>query len=1421
MGDNIKNLPLTNVQRAYLVGRTSSFELGGCSTHVYYEFFNDLDIAKFDETMNNIIAEQEMLRAIITKDGEELILNDVPEYKSQVYDWTDKTQEEIDELILKQREKYSHEVMESDKWPLFKFEFALLPSGSNYMFFSSDLLVMDAGSFTVLGKELNRHYYNLGEIDVNRGTFEDYLNKIANSKKKKKYNIDKAFWENILDSIPQAPSIPMKETDITSSNNTFKRKQFFIDESTWSKTKEKFNTLNISATVGVLAAYAEILGFWSNQDEFTLNLPMTNAIKRKADMIDVMGDFTEELLLPLVNNKNFNDFDSYAKYVNSEFLKYFKHNSFDGLEVMAAMRNKTNNNVKMPIVYTGMISDKGEFDNLDFFGKMAYGVSQTPQVTLDCQVFETHGELKVVWDYIENMFDITEIDTMFNQFIKLISSIGSDSYEDIINVPEYQKKKLDKYNDTYKKYEETTLLNLLEKNLHTQGEEIAVTDSEGSITYSELDELSNYVAKMLVNKGIKQGSKIAVLGNRDKETIANILGIIKCGCIYVPINPQYPETRRKYIQENSSCIDILDSTLMTYEKEKEFDLVNVKPSDDAYIIYTSGSTGTPKGVVISHDSVCNTIQDINERFNVTNKDKFLCVSSFGFDLSVYDIFGSLIAGGELVIAKDNKNIKNLSEIIENKHITVWNSVPSIMDLVVDNLESNYTNNTLRLVLLSGDWIPTDLPTRIFNKFTIARTISLGGATEGSIWSIYFDTKDLKENITSIPYGYPLGNQQMYILDEDMNLVPYEVEGEIYIGGRGVARRYENNIEKTESSFIHHEKLGYIYKTGDYGIMKREGYMEFRGRRDEQVKIHGYRVELGEIATAVQKLQGIQKAIVDINKTSDILGYIVPDILDHDIDVYDKFDYSEKIHEYEEKISVGINSENLEKLEAYLEHISTYYMKKFFKTYGDFTSQSDTMNLDEFIDKNNIELKFKGLLELWLNELIEDKIVSYDNGVYTLLEDYIYEDEDDLWNTLYSMEGSSYIQSISTYLQNSCNNHIELFRGEIVPVSLLYHDAKDDVAKNIYGSNPISKYVNSIAQKAILDIVNHYNKKDTFKILEVGAGIAGTTAEIFKDLNNLNVKYDYTDISDFFLNKANDRFSEYNFLDYKILDINKDFQEQGYSYATYDMIIAANVLHDSSNIDKTLQDIKKILKPNGFLVMLETTQNLRSQMTSFGFLEGLTPRFDEENKIKKPLLNENEWKDILLKNNMQDIEYYVTNKKLKKAIWQNVFIARNKTNIKPLSEENIIKELKTTFPDYMIPTKIFVIDKLPLSVNGKVNKKALPKLQSNVRKNVYCPPTNELEEKLVNLWKESLNIDKVGIKDNFFELGGDSLKAIKIVTMAEKEGIKIELADLYKYNTIEDIAKVVSLIEDDTILDEISDIDTSLNEDDLNSILEFL
>jgi len=359
------------------------------------------------------------------------------------------------------------------------------------------------------------------------------------------------------------------------------------------------------------------------------------------------------------------------------------------------------------------------------------------------------------------------------------------------------------------------------------------------------------------------------------------------------------------IEENRS-IHLVEVDTFDFSSYSEDTIpARVNPDDLAYVIFTSGSTGDPKGVMISHQSAMNTILDINDRFSIGAQDKVLALSSFTFDLSVYDFFGMLATGGTIVIPDKEKILDPIHwfELINEKQITIWNSVPQFMSLLVEYVYSNTLSlpKTLRLIMLSGDWIPLSLPDQIkdLSKNTNLQVISLGGATEASIWSILYPIETIETDWKSIPYGKPMKNQKVYVLNKFLEHCPIWGYGDIYISGLGVAKGYWKDEEKTRNSFIIHPRTGErIYKTGDIGRYLPDGNIELLGREDNQVKIQGHRVELGEIEANLIKHSKIDKCTILACNKEDNKSLIAFYITEYDIETEDLYRFLEnKIASY--------------------------------------------------------------------------------------------------------------------------------------------------------------------------------------------------------------------------------------------------------------------------------------------------------------------------------------------------------------------------------------------------------------------------------------------------------------------------------------------------------------------------------------------
>lgn len=1394
--------PLNEIQMAYMMGRNTQFELGGFSTHYYTEIETTLDMQILNNSLNKLIERHPMLRAVIGENGHQKILSEIPIYKMVIEDLTNLSKEEIENRLLEEQKRMSHQVFDVTKWPVFELKAFKVAEGKYQLAFSVDILIIDGASFFIVARELSQLCENpeeqLEPIDF---SFRDYTLALREFKETEEFNVSKEYWMKQIETFPSAPILPLKRDPMEIRMPRFKRLSHTIPKAKWETIKALSKGHNITPAGLLCAAYSTVLSFWSNQSHFAINLTVFNRYPFHKDVLKLVGDFTSIILLDVALEEK-TGFWKNAELVQKSLVTALEHRYFDGVEFIRELSKYHNMGTKaiMPVVFTCALFE-GQEHSWRKLGNVKMATSQTPQVYLDNQVTEIDGELSIVWDFPEQLYDEVTIEAMFNQYVDIVASIG----EETIKMPSISLRDeniLQAYNETQKKMKEDTLCGLFMEQVNRVPEQVAIICEEQQITYKELNKKANQVANFLIEKGLQGNANVGVIGDRNLNTIINILGILKAGGAYVPINADFSNERCEYILKDSKCMMRLNKE--SYEKNNisqySQEEVNSRVTDNlvAYIIYTSGSTGKPKGVVIEDKAAVNTILDINERFNVTEEDKIIGLSSMCFDLSVYDIFGALSTGATLIMVKDQRNVKEVVDVLINHKITFWNSVPAIMDMVVESLPEDFSNIHLKHVLLSGDWIPLNLPHKINQYFKSAQVISLGGATEASIWSIYYEIKEVKKEWNSIPYGMPLSNQKFYVLNYEEEECPVGVIGELYIGGIGVAKEYINDEVKTAAAFINHPRFGRIYKTGDYGRMHEEGYIEFLGRRDSQVKIRGYRIEFGEIEAALNEHEYIGDAVVDVyqlqNGAKQLIGYIKPE--EKKNKPKRTISYTELENKVKDNIcsySGEISIDDLASANEKLEEISTAYIYRSLKQLHIEDYAKQEIGYEALAQMCNIEVQYYKLFRSWLNMLVEDKILECVSEDRVILVKPIPEyNLAGLWEFFKQYEEIEDIRESLSYMKLSGDNHIRMLQGEINPLTLFFPKGSTNTATSMYKFNPIIKFINNIVAMSLKDIISKWHKDRKIRILEVGAGTGGTTAYVLPILNPECVEYTFTDLSTFFTEEAARNYSEYGFIKYGILDINEEMQAQGYEYGYYDIIIGANVLHDARNLNVTLEYLKTLMSDEGTLLILEGTKNIRQHSASVGFIEGLSHFEDERVETNKPLLSVEKWKDYLEKHQFSNFKAFPEGERLSNIFNNHVMIATLDAQKEIVTEEELKEFLALKVPEYMIPNRFMVINQIPISTNGKINRKALPKpSDSSIHQKQCVKPKNATQKKLVEIWQEVLGLSEVGITDDFFEIGGDSLKAIRLVAKAEEKNIKLSLVHILTYLTIEKIEPLVN------------------------------
>jgi amino acid adenylation domain-containing protein len=453
---------------------------------------------------------------------------------------------------------------------------------------------------------------------------------------------------------------------------------------------------------------------------------------------------------------------------------------------------------------------------------------------------------------------------------------------------------------------------LVEDHARSAPDAPAVIWQDQVVAYQEINRRANQLAHHLRSVGLGPDGLAGICAERSPDMVVGILAILKAGAAYLPLDPAYPEERLALMLGDAK-VPVLLAHRSLVQKFQDYEghvihldadgtdaeLTAVHSTDEpanlatpqnlAYVIYTSGSSGRPKGVLLDHRGRVNNFTDFNRRFSVGPPDRILAVSSPGFDMSAYDVCGTLAAGSTIVLpaSSDERDPARWAELMVRHRVTIWHSAPALLGMLVDHISGRPAlwPKHLRLVLLGGDWIPVDLPDRLKRLVDGVEVISLGGATEVSMDSTIFSVAATDPSWRSIPYGRPMANQLAHVLDPSLQPVPIGVPGELYLGGVGLARGYLGSPGLTAGKFVPNPFSASpgdrLYRTGDLARYRPDGNLELLGRLDQQVKIRGNRVEIGEVAAALRQHPLVDEVAVvaagNTAATKRLVAYVVPDL----------------------------------------------------------------------------------------------------------------------------------------------------------------------------------------------------------------------------------------------------------------------------------------------------------------------------------------------------------------------------------------------------------------------------------------------------------------------------------------------------------------------------------------------------------------
>ena len=887
---------LTNPQKSiWLTEKVySGTSINNISGYTYID--EDVELNVLKKAINEVIKLNDSMRIKIKEDKDSCV-----QYFSEYSSF------DIDIFELSSKQDVEKKALELAQIPfeiknslLFKFNLFRLPNKQGGFFLSAHHLIGDSWSLGLIVKDILRIYSELKNNAYVQKDSPSYINYINNEKEyinSDKYLKDKAYWDEIFKTVPEVATIPSVKGNNTHSLKST-REKFIIPDNEINKIKEFCTNNKISIYNFFMSIYSLYLGRVSNLDDFVIGTPILNRTNFEQKHTTGMFISTAPLRINLNHDLSFAEF---IKQIASNTMSLFRHQRYPYQAILEDLRKKDSN---IPNLYNVVLSYQitKTFDEESGIKYSAEWLSNgTCADDLQVHLFDLNdqGSMTVAYEYKTDKYDNEDISDLHSRILTIINQVIENKellLKDIeIVTPEEKHKILYEFNNTKSDYpKDKTIVDLFEEQVEKTPDNIAVVFEDKQLTYKELNEKANQLARLLLANNVTIGDIICILLDKSLETIISILGILKIGATFLPIDISYPNERIDYIIKDSKsnlllttqdfihkandtvqtlCIELNNNYIGQYDSNNLN--INYTPNNIAYIMYTSGSTGNPKGVKVTHKNIVRLVK--NNKFIKYEKDeRILQTGSIVFDACTFEIWGALLNGFELYIIKkeDLLDANILEKYLEkNKISTLWLTAPLFNQLCEAN---PYMFKHTKKLLTGGD-VLSPKHINLARKLNPNLTIINGyGPTENTTFSCCF-TIDRDYN-SSIPIGKPISNSTGYIVDKNGNLCPIGVPGELWVGGDGVSNGYLNNETLTNEKFIKNP-FGddVIYKTGDLVKWLPNGNIEFIGRIDNQVKIRGFRIELSEIDTHILTYPNIKQTISivqNINNVKVIYSYIV-------------------------------------------------------------------------------------------------------------------------------------------------------------------------------------------------------------------------------------------------------------------------------------------------------------------------------------------------------------------------------------------------------------------------------------------------------------------------------------------------------------------------------------------------------------------
>lgn len=953
-------------------------------------------------------------------------------------------------------------------------------------------LICDGWSIGLIVQQINYTYSKLinnEEVCINTYSYLNYLEKEANYLKSNRFFRDKKFWNDTYEHIPKEYQVV--KNDMCSSSD---RVTFCLDEKESKIIRQFVKNKRISLNVLCIACMALYLSKSLNTQDITIGIPIYN---RGGKTKNSIGMFTSTVALKL-NIKNDMKLIDYLYYVAKQVKECIYHSMYPYNLLIKDCKDKgyTCNHLYDVSVnyYNTQLSDSLCGTHATY--EELHNGNLPIELQLVINEWDEYNRITLIFDYRYSKYNIQKINKIYNMMLNFLCTMEDRLNTLIRDISLFSEEEKDKllyqFNNTEKSYPKgKTIVELIEeKAKEYPNKEILEKDGK-FVTYSELCQKVNALAEYLKIKGIGRQDRVCLITSHSFETIIGILAILKLGATYIPIDENYPIQRVKAIIEDSEAkmiitnlehivmakleIQVLDLSNFIYlSNTSEIVYNDATPEGIAYIIYTSGSTGKPKGVMISHKALVNYIWWAKKQYVSSVDDVFALYSSIAFDLTVTSIFTPLVSATKMLIYSSDEQEYVLYRIMRENKATIIKLTPAHLSLLTDD---DYSNSKVKVFIVGGEELKVSLAKKIQENFGMGLSIfNEYGPTETTVGCMIHKYDIEKDKDYAVPIGIPADNVKLYILDENKNLAYYDCIGELYISGDGVAEGYVNLKELTRERFVRNPfvKNQIMYKTGDLCRYGMNGLIEYVGRKDKQVKINGFRIELQEIEKCILKIAGIKDALIKVNTMNNSVNCLCAYLI-----------LSEQISEDEIKNALR------KVLPEYMIPTQYVYLDKFPLTTN---GKVDNEKLPVYEEKENLvkypETENEKILTQIIEQVIEKERIGVNQNFFNIGGDsikaiqivarlgelgYELKVKDILTNPI--------IKDMAKFV-NKNNNKIQISlqheEGEIqfTPIIQWFFQEKDIINKNYWNQSILLEIDKKISYEmvkiAIIKLINHHD-----------------------------------------------------------------------------------------------------------------------------------------------------------------------------------------------------------------------------------------------------------------------------------------------------------------------------------------------------------